>query len=523
MSGGLEKKPGGSSLVQDGGAPAAGGTPGKRTLVEAAGTSASPATYTVQAGENLASIAAKLHTTIDAIKAANAGKLRSFPTKSGGTVQGFNAGDVLVVPGAAPAQATAPAPPTRAAPPAPAPAAGGGVVDSVLGAIGGALHDAWDFVTGANGAPAAAVDEHATSGPRPGATTDGKPGAATDGKPVGTPAPGVAPMADLTDKQRGDQLSTFRADELGTLDKFEMSAGGRDGAKQRGSWLSAEDIRKAGASKSGEAFVDSVDALIDKTKLTEDQDAIITSAKQFASAPRALTADQEKKAVINWGTAKLTLDGVSLNEDLKGRLGRYIRFLAWAGLVTGPTSIGSVMRSPQSAHKLSVAWMFNLGSNTAKGSTLHKATNRQKLVATVTASGGTDSDGNQWLSPATVDGLKDKKDDDAALFEYIKTTAAPEAHKVQTQSAIAAEGYKTAAARHPNVLEGSSVSNHLLGEAVDMYPPFVFNNKFDPMIDAIAMYFGLWRAVKDNSSSPEHWHYERLGAPPGAETDPAEQ
>jgi len=50
-----------------------------------------------------------------------------------------------------------------------------------------------------------------------------------------------------------------------------------------------------------------------------------------------------------------------------------------------------------------------------------------------------------------------------------------------------------------------------------MFPPFVLNNKFDPLIDAIAMCFGLWRAVKDNASSPEHWHYERLGISPGAE------
>jgi hypothetical protein len=67
------------------------------------------------------------------------------------------------------------------------------------------------------------------------------------------------------------------------------------------------------------------------------------------------------------------------------------------------------------------------------------------------------------------------------------------------------------------VLGGSSVSNHLLGEAVDLFPPFVLSNSFDPLIDAIAAYFGLWRAVKDDSSSPEHWHYEWLGMPPGAE------
>jgi hypothetical protein len=468
VTGGLERKPGGASLVQQSTAPAPAAVPGKRTLTEQVTftASAQPAatTYTVQSGDSLPAIAAKLHTTVEALKAANAGKLRSFPTPSGGTVQGFNAGDVLTVPAAAPAAPT-PAP----AAPAPAP-------------------------------PAAAPAAPAPAAPAPG-------------------TPGAAPLGDLGDAERGQQLSTFHPDELGTIDRFGMSATGRDAAKQRGEWLSASDISAAGAGKSGDAFVASVDALVGKTNFSDDQDKVIASARDFASAPQPLTPEQEATAVIDWGKAQLSLDGVSLNADLKARLTRYVRFLAWAGLVTGPTGVGSVMRSAPDAHKLSVAWMFNVEANKSRGNTLYKAENRQKLVATVTASGGSDADGNTWLGPTTVEGLKAKKDDDAALLEYIKTTAAPEAAKVQTQKAIAAEGYKTADKRHPNVLAGTSVSNHLLGEAVDMYPPFVFNNKFDPMIDAIAMYFGLWRAVKDNSSSPEHWHYERLGMPPGSEAD----
>ena len=75
----------------------------------------------------------------------------------------------------------------------------------------------------------------------------------------------------------------------------------------------------------------------------------------------------------------------------------------------------------------------------------------------VTAQGGTDADGNAWLSSATVEGLKSKKDDDAALFDYIKTTAAPEAQKIQKQGAVAAEGYRESDKRRPNVLGGSGV------------------------------------------------------------------
>ncbi|HMG55508.1 MAG TPA: hypothetical protein VK601_18550, partial [Kofleriaceae bacterium] len=378
-------------------------------------------------------------------------------------------------------------------------------------------HDAWNAVTGADAGPAPGGELH----PGTATTRTAAPSSATPAAAIGTgaAAEATAPMAELSNAQRGDKLSTMRPDELGSIDRFGMSNTGRDAAKQRGQWLSAAEIHTAGGSKSGDKFVDSVDAMIDKHDFTADQDQIITAARAFASAPVPLTPAQDKLAVIDWGKSQLTLDGVSLNDDLKARLVRYVRFLAWAGLVTGPTTIGSVMRSPQAAHKLSVAWMFNLGANTAGGSSLHRADNRHKLVANVTAHGGSDPDGNQWLSDATVEALKAKKDDDPALFDYIKATAAPEANKLQVQSAIAAEGYKTTDKRHPNVLGGASVSNHLLGEAVDMFPPFVFSNKFDPVIDAIAAYFGLWRAVKDNSSSPEHWHYERLGMPPGAEAD----
>lgn len=528
---------------------------------------AAPTTYTVLVGENLAAIAAKLHTTIEALKAANADQLKIYQTKSGATVPGFKAGAVIKVPGAdggaassahpAPSTGAPTKPPSTGAPTTPASHGAGDFLGGVLDAVGSAVNDgldaienavedgldavasgvdkvggmlggAWDFLTGGGGkTPEAAPGQGAVAGGAGGGTpangaVAGGVSAGTDGTANdGGGTPGSAPLADLTDAERGSHLSTIQPDDkgnMGKVDKFGMDKAGRDAAKARGQWLTAKDIKAAGNKKSGQGFVDSVDALVEKTNFTEDQGAVIAAAREFAAAPKALTPEQEKKGTIDWSKAQLTLDGVSLNPDLKARLTKYVHFLAWSGLVTGPSKAGSVMRSPQSAHKLAVGWMFNLGANTSNGNTLHKADNRQKLVTNVTNAGGTDLDGNKWLSPATVDGLKAKKDDDAALFDYIKTTAAPEANKVQVQGAIAAEGYTTPDKRHPNVLGGTFVSNHLLGEAVDLFPPFVLSNLFDPLIDAVAMYFGLWRAVKDESSSPEHWHYERLGMPPGAET-----
>jgi len=379
-------------------------------------------------------------------------------------------------------------------------------------------------------------------------------------------------MADLTNDQRRTRLSTYHTDELGALGDHGESTTGRAGAVKRDQWLSVNEIGEAGTGKSGNDFIDSADQLTEKPKFNNDQKAIIAAAKGFAASPKALSAAQEKLAVIPWSTAALTLPGVSFNLDLKARLVAYARFLAWANLVTGPHTLAEVVRSPSEAHLLSVAWMFNLGQNKlGGGNTLHSAENRNKLVASVNTYGGRDQDGNQWLSATTVDALKSKQygavkqdgkampigeatpvgevtkdsattqgaeakqiaepkavaeakqdekatqDDDAALFAYIKSTVAPEANKVKTHGNKAAEGYKDAARRHPNVLKGDFVSNHVYGEAVDLHLSLVFNNMYDPMIDAIAMHFGLWRPVKDDESSPEHWHYERIDAPPGKE------
>jgi hypothetical protein len=395
-----------------------------------------------------------------------------------------------------------------------------GSANSATGSANSAAGSANSAAGSANSATGAANGAAHGASPSPSAHGAASATGAASSSAHGSPETGApAPLAELDGKARGERLSTFHKDELGAIDKFGMSKTGRDAAKQRGAWLTAQAIKTAGHGKAGAAFTHAADDLIDHTAFTEDQDCVLAAAKEFAAAPKPLGPAQEQRAAIDWSKAKLELDGVALNPDLKGRLTRYVRFLAWAGLLKGPTTAGSVMRSPQSAHKLSVAWMFNLAANTSKGSSLHKPDNRKQLVANVTAAGGTDADGNRWLGPATVEGLKARKDNDAALFAYIKSTAAPEANQVATQSAIAAEGYKSADKRHPNVLGGASVSNHLLGEAVDLFPDFVLPNKFDPLIDAIALYFGLWRAVKDNAASPEHWHYERLGMPPGAEAD----
>src|SRR4051812_28508185 len=108
MSADLEVKPGARSLVQPGGEAATGVGPGKRTLTEQLDARpARPTTYTVRPGDSLAQIAARLGVTVDALRAANADKLKRFPTRTG-AIEGFNAGEILTIPRAeAPARSVA--------------------------------------------------------------------------------------------------------------------------------------------------------------------------------------------------------------------------------------------------------------------------------------------------------------------------------------------------------------------------------------------------------------------------------
>lgn len=47
---------------------------------------------------------------------------------------------------------------------------------------------------------------------------------------------------------------------------------------------------------------------------------------------------------------------------------------------------------------------------------------------------------------------------------------------------------------------------------MDLSYAWVLSNAYDPMIDLLAACFGLWRPVKDSQSSPEYWHFEKIGA-----------
>lgn len=309
------------------------------------------------------------------------------------------------------------------------------------------------------------------------------------------------------------------ADKYGSAEGSGQTAGrGNTTSKNRSALKKSRDTGKAFTPRDmgkkykkleGQDFVDAADAEMATKDWTKDQAGLITAAKEFAAAPKTLTGTQQANAAITF--SKTELDGISLNGELKSRLQRFQQFIAWAGLVSGPTTSASAMRSPKTAHKLSTGWMYSTNNN--KSSSLGSASNRKKLAANLIVQSGTDTSGNTWASAATITELKAAGQDDAklkALLPKLREDAA----KVQVQNNQAAEGFTDAASRMPNVLPGSGVSNHLKGLAVDAFHMWIFANLFDPMIDAIALYFGIYRACKD-LTTPEHWHYELLGTPPG--------
>lgn len=87
--------------------------------------SVSPKTVVVAPGESLQAIAKRYGVTVEALSQANADKLKKWQTPKGERA-GFNAGETIVIPGAAAAQGPAP---SATAPVAERPAAEEGVVD----------------------------------------------------------------------------------------------------------------------------------------------------------------------------------------------------------------------------------------------------------------------------------------------------------------------------------------------------------------------------------------------------------
>ena len=254
---------------------------------------------------------------------------------------------------------------------------------------------------------------------------------------------------------------------------------------------------------------------------TEKQDELFTEAQAFLTDGNAQAA-VSSNVTIN--AEDLSLEGHTLNADLIKRIKLFHKFLVHKGLVIGSAVTASDgVRSAAEAHQWSTAYEIRQGR--VPYSNLKALTD------------GKDLDQNQWYvaeeddvtmevplsaeelaSQTPGDNTQTTKTviDEAATMEKVKTRA-----YTFWDGAQAAEGYSSGDNRRKPNHSRVNVSNHVYGNAIDITFPFKFNY-FDPVIDALALIFGLFRAVKD-ASSAEHWHYERVGVMPQSETtSPAE-
>lgn len=182
---------------------------------------------------------------------------------------------------------------------------------------------------------------------------------------------------------------------------------------------------------------------------------------------------------------------------------------------------------------MSTLWTINKASGY-----LSDSAGKQRFAQNLIDIDGIDSDGNLWVdkvekatlqagmsliagvAPEPQEGapegapapVADPQAGFAMLDSVIKAMRVSKRYGAD-QAAPAAEGYPKKDARRSPGLWASSVSNHCGGEAIDITFPFVFNY-FDPIIDALALKFGLKRAVKEGKNA-EHWHYERVGISSG--------
>lgn len=265
----------------------------------------------------------------------------------------------------------------------------------------------------------------------------------------------------------------------------------------------------------------STDALLAKQSYTPKQSELIAKATAFSKDPK-LGNGLRTFAIPG---SFLAQDGETLNMDLVGRLQTFYQFLQYSKIITdAKPEISSGIRGRPTAHKMSVNWMLNPGSGK-----LATAPARQQFAQNIVAIQGKDKGcGETWADAgqiarytAALPKLADEATKAEAEAEILAVTKEIQNAKggvpktdgsiKWNQGAQAIEGYPTSDKenRMPNISD-CSVSNHCGGEAMDITFPFVMNY-FDPIIDAVALKFGLYRPVKDSSGSPEHWHYERVG------------
>ncbi|MFB2769542.1 DUF4157 domain-containing protein [Pelatocladus sp. BLCC-F211] len=262
-------------------------------------------------------------------------------------------------------------------------------------------------------------------------------------------------------------------------------------------------------------YSEKVKALLSSKEFTPNQQQLIQKAQEFLHNPNKPSKPEllvDKRA---------REDGeMKLNEDLIRRLDLFYKFLYHSQLISGTPTGGYGARSSKKAHHNAMRWTL-----APRSGALESTDNKLKFARQLVEINGRDGDGNEWATADQVKRLKTTLENDSSKNQQQEINAVIAEIRNSKQplaTAICAEGYATSdPRRRPNIRPGG-ISNHCGGEAYDVTFPFVFNY-YDPIIDAIALLFGLHRPVKDYSKSPEYWHYERVGVRLGDRGDAEEK
>lgn len=331
---------------------------------------------------------------------------------------------------------------------------------------------------------------------------------------------GAAWQKRLDDRVAADAAQVFEGDEktrstaLSTMSAEQVTERAGDKKTRRGKYK-GDQLTRVEFDKEHEVSVSTlkglktgdyaanVEALVaEKSEhMNLSQKALIAKAKEFLSKEPKPSGARAAFAELDVPANMAASPDLSLDGDLIARMKRFTRFAAWAGLIGAKPKVNDGVRSPANAHKLSTRYMFTSGIGLG-------GSGNRKVVADWAIAHNGKADDQQWIPTDLVAELKAANGDDAVyktvLIDKVKT-------RITQQVDQAAEGYPEGEKRMPNV-RPTGISLHCSGQAMDVSYAWVFSNSYDPMIDLLAAYFGLWRPVKDSKSSPEYWHYEKLGS-----------
>lgn len=282
------------------------------------------------------------------------------------------------------------------------------------------------------------------------------------------------------------------------------------------------------------AYSRNVKNLLESKDFSSNQNQLFASAIKFLADPDL--QDQLPELKLSEHTIQ---DGETpLNPELIRRINLFYKFLNHAQVISGYSPSISGARSSIVAHLNSTRWTFS-----PKSGHLSSQQNRVRMARELVEIDGRDPSGQEtWASSAQVKQLKaaldlyDGKHPTTEQQEQLSSQKTPQQLALEeidamithlkgvngTKNAVCAEGYPRGDSRRkPNINDKTGISLHCGGEAIDI--TFYYRlNYYDPVVDAIASIFGLYRPVKD-ASTPEHWHYERLGVPLGERQDGGEE